>query len=72
MFPFLLLRRHAAFMLVVLAVFVVIAGSVVWRHRESVFDTIEFEGGRLFKKAVITTLVLAAVAYLALVIINNL
>jgi hypothetical protein len=69
LFPSLPVR--AVFMFLALGVFILMAGVIAWRQRESVLDTIEFEGRTLFKKAVIATIFLLAAAFLTMMVINN-
>ncbi len=46
-------------------------GVRAWRRRESVFDVIEFDGKAWWTRAPIGALVLIAVAFLVLMVIND-
>jgi hypothetical protein len=52
-------------------VFLVLAAIVALRRRESILDAVEFEGSASFQRARLVMLVLIALAFLALVVINN-
>jgi hypothetical protein len=62
----------AVFGLLALVVFIGMAALIARRHRESILDTIEFEGMKLFRKAAWVTVILIAVVFVALMVINNL
>ncbi len=52
-------------------VFTVMAGIVALRRRESLFDVMEFDGAVLWRKARVWAVVLVALAFLVIIIINN-
>lgn len=58
-------------LLVVGLVFIVMAGVVALRRRESLVHVMEFDGAVLWRKARVWALVLIAMAFLVLIIINN-
>lgn len=58
-------------LLIVGLVFTVMAGIVALRRRESLFDVMEFDGAVLWRKARVWAVVLVALAFLVLIIINN-
>jgi hypothetical protein len=58
-------------LLIVGLVFTVMAGIVALRRRESLFDVMEFDGAVLWRKARVWAVVLVALAFLVIIIINN-
>jgi hypothetical protein len=60
------------FVLSAVVVFTALVCVQAWRRREPVLDVIEFDGSALWRKARWMVVVLLALAFLALLIINNL
>jgi hypothetical protein len=62
---------RVSFALLLIVVFAALVGFRAWRHRESVFDAIEFDGPALWKRGPKIVLGLIALAVLILIVINN-